>query len=215
MPHLNIGLLGGTFNPIHRGHIELGLQVKESFGLDQVLFILSAQPPHKRSRKIADADVRWRMLQVALAPHPGLVPCDLEIRRPEPSWTIATVEELKRRQPGDTFYFISGSEGFLKIRTWKEYRRLLLLLFFIIVLRRAAHLAPLTRILNEEGIPLQARLQPGAVPPGAFIHRYPSPYLSLSSTRVRRLRRQQQSLSGLVDPRVHKLMEEYRLYENR
>src|SRR5512137_1629981 len=96
-----VGLLGGTFNPVHRGHIELGLRVREDFGLDRILYILSARPPHKRNRGVPDARVRFRMLEKALKPYPELVPCDMEIGRAEPSWTIDTILELKDRRPAD------------------------------------------------------------------------------------------------------------------
>ena len=117
------GLLGGTFNPVHRGHIELGLKIKAAFGLDRILYILSAQPPHKKRQAMPAAELRLAMLKAALLPHPGLLPCDLELRRRGESWTIDTIRELKAAQPDECFYFITGSEGFLKIRTWKEYRR--------------------------------------------------------------------------------------------
>ena len=179
------GLLGGTFNPVHRGHIELGLKIKAAFGLNRVLYILSAQPPHKKRQTLPPAELRLAMLQAALRPHPGLLPCDLELRRQGDSWTIDTIRELKAASPRERFYFITGSEGFLKIRTWKEYRRILHEVFFIIVLRQPGHRAQVERLLREEGIPLRpgsrrsrpaARRFPALVRlglPGALRHRHP------------------------------------------
>jgi nicotinate (nicotinamide) nucleotide adenylyltransferase len=156
------GLLGGTFNPVHRGHIELGLKIKDAFGLDRVLFILSARPPHKKRQSLPPAELRLAMLQAALKPHPGLETCDLELHRQGDSWTIDTIAELKAAAPGERFYFITGSEGFLKIRTWREYRRLLAEVFFIIILRRPSHRPKVERLLREEGVPLR----PGPDDPG-------------------------------------------------
>jgi nicotinate-nucleotide adenylyltransferase len=208
-----IGLLGGTFNPVHRGHIELGLKVREAFGLDRILYILSARPPHKQSRKIPGATVRFRMLEKALKPYPKLVPCDLEIKRPEPSWTVDTITELKARFPGDRFYFITGSEGFLKIRTWKEYRKVLESVSVIIVVRRADHLRKVETILREEAVPFTVGRKPAPAFPGAYIYQYPSSHLTLSSTIIRRRIRLHQDVRGVVDQK--NIAEVYKLYENQ
>ncbi len=86
-----IGILGGTFNPVHRGHIQLGLNMREAFRLDEVLYILSAIPPHKKAPHLVSAQLRWEMLEQALAPFPFLVPCDIEKKRPNDSWTTDTI----------------------------------------------------------------------------------------------------------------------------
>jgi nicotinate-nucleotide adenylyltransferase len=211
-PH-KVGLLGGTFNPVHRGHIELGLKIKAAFGLDKVLYILSAQPPHKKRQAIPAAELRLAMLRAALRPHPGLEPCDLELHRQGNSWTIDTVRELKAAYPGERFYFIAGSEGFLKIRTWKEYRRLLREVFFIIVLRRPDHRAGVERLLREEGVPLLPEGREAEGPPGAFLHSYVSDYLELSATAIRRRVSHGQDISPYVERNVQKIMEEIKLYE--
>lgn len=208
-----VGLLGGTFNPVHQGHIELGLRVREAFGLDRILYILSARPPHKPIRSIPDAAVRFRMLEKALRPHPGLVPCDLEIGREQPSWTIDTILELKNRFPGDIFYFITGSEGFLKIRTWKEYRNVLDSVRFIIVLRRHDHGPKIEQILKDEAVTIIHGTAPAADPPSAYLVQYPSPHLTLSSTRIRKRISLHQDVAGMVDPK--NIAEVNELYENQ
>jgi nicotinate-nucleotide adenylyltransferase len=207
------GLLGGTFNPVHRGHIELGLRIKQAFGLDRVLYILSARPPHKKRQALPPAELRLAMLRAALLPHPGLEPCDLELKRRGFSWTIDTLHELKASRPGERFYFIAGSEGFLKIRTWKDYRQVLREVLLVIVLRSRRHRAPVERLLREEGVPLRG--EPGDVqgPPGAFLHSYLSDYLELSATAIRRRRSHGQDVSPYVEKNVHRIMEEIKLYE--
>lgn len=207
------GLLGGTFNPVHRGHIELGLKIKDAFGLNRVLFILSARPPHKKRQELPPAELRLAMLQAALRPHPGLLPCDLELRRQGYSWTSDTIAELKTASPLESFYFITGSEGFLKIRTWKEYRRILREVFFIIVLRRPSHRLQVERLLREEGVPLLREPDDHGLPPGAFLHAYVSDYLDLSATAIRKRRAHGQDISPYVEKNVQKIMEEINLYE--
>ncbi len=229
-----VGLLGGTFNPVHRGHVDLGLHVYEAFGLDRVLYILSAQPPHKRNLEVAPAALRWRMLKQALAPYPQLEPCDIEVKRPTWSWTIDTVEALKKESPQTDFYFISGSEGFLKIRTWKEYKRLLRALSFIVILRTPSHKDDIAALLAGEelnppvpvpggGNTAASPLTPGnpsnANPPASgstsvYLHAYESEKLGISSTLIRKKVKRSQDIGGLVDTTVKKIMEENSLYEH-
>jgi nicotinate-nucleotide adenylyltransferase len=206
-------LLGGTFNPVHRGHIELGLKIKAAFGLDRILYILSAQPPHKKRQAMPAAELRLAMLEAALLPHPGLVPCDLELHRRGDSWTVDTIRELKAAQPNELFYFITGSEGFLKIRTWKEYRLVLQDVFFIIVLRRAGHRRKVEELLREEGIPCDRESENPGKPPAAFLHEYASDYLELSATAIRKRMARGLDISPYVEKNVQRIMEEIKLYE--
>ena len=207
------GLLGGTFNPVHRGHIELGLKIKAAFGLDKILYILSAQPPHKKRQAMPAAELRLAMLKAALLPHPGLLPCDLELRRRGESWTIDTIRELKAAQPDECFYFITGSEGFLKIRTWKEYRHVLQEVYFIIVLRQGGHRQKVEKLLREENIPFDRKSENSGPLPAAFLHTYSSDYLELSATAIRKKMSRGQDVSPYVEKNVQKIMEEIKLYE--
>lgn len=216
-----IGLLGGTFNPIHRGHIDLGLKIREAFLLKEILYILSARPPHKKGLEIAAIDLRWEMLKKALEPFPHLVPCDMEIRRSADSWTIDTVNELMAQHPDQQYYFISGSEGFLKIKTWKNYKKLLNTLSFIVVLRKDSHQTAVEELLKEEGLTpcyssnvTQQKPNP-AGKPAAYIFSYQSQHLAISSTLIRK----KIKLSGyklvenFVSEEVKKIMEGNNLYE--
>lgn len=207
-----IGLLGGTFNPIHLGHIELGLQVVRAFDLNRILYILSANPPHKDSAGIVDAKLRWKMLWMALKPFPELEPCDVEMKRKTPSWTFQTIGALKRNFPNHVFYFVSGSEGFLKIRTWKNYRSLLSSIFFIVVLRKPSHKPKLEALLRRENIPLKPACQPGIEPPCVFLFGYRSERLEISSTKIRKWARNQGSLNAFIPDEVEKFIQEHNLY---
>ena len=147
-----VGLLGGTFNPIHYGHIDLGLHVRDAFSLDKVLYILSARPPHKQEMHMVPAQIRYLMLGKALAPHRGFEPCDIEMKRPDFSYTYQTIAQLNELYPDTEFYFLSGSEGFLKIRTWKNYKTLLRELSFIVVLREDSAAKEVEKLLTGENI---------------------------------------------------------------
>ncbi len=207
-----IGLLGGTFNPVHNGHIEIGLKVLEAFDLEQILYVLSANPPHKQSIVRTPARIRWKMLDRALVPFPGLVSCDVEMKRSRPSWTIKTIQILKKAYPEKLFYFISGSEGFLKIKSWKNYRQLLQSVFFIVLLRKLPHLQKVQDLLMAEDIPCCLNAGFTLDLPGVYIYAYESPQLQLSSTRIRKQIRLNQPVVQLVPEEVMKLIEENNLY---
>ncbi|MDY0297480.1 MAG: nicotinate (nicotinamide) nucleotide adenylyltransferase [Acidobacteriota bacterium] len=209
---LDIGLLGGTFNPVHRGHVELGIRVGNTFHLDRILYVLSARPPHKSLEELAPVRDRLEMLQVALAPYPRLEACDMEMHRHGRSYSIDTVESLKRRFPRNRFFFISGSEGFLQIPTWKEWRRLLQALVFIVVLREPAHLDELRCLLRPEKVPIRLYPLRFDQPPGVNILAYDSETLPFSSTRIRRRRSGGGEAPDMLDPHVESIMEEKGLY---
>lgn len=209
-----VGLLGGTFNPTHLGHVELGLKIRTAFRLDKVLYILSAKPPHKQQERIPPAPIRWQMLNKALDPFPELVPCDIEMKRPNYSWTCQTIEELRRKFPGNFFYFISGSEGFLRIRTWKNYRELLKSLSFIVVLRADKDKEKVETLLKEENLTPCFDLNRLTETPVVYIYSYYSDKLFISSTLIRKKRRLCEAVDDLVDKEVNKIMSEYKLYES-
>jgi nicotinate-nucleotide adenylyltransferase len=212
-----IGILGGTFNPVHLGHIDMGSQVKNDFQLDQILYILSAKPPHKKNHELVEEELRWQMLNEALAPYPYLVPSDIEMKRPLDSWTIDTIQQLKEAHPCDRFYFLSGSEGFLKIRTWKNYKQLLRMLSFIILLRQDSHKQAVQNLLKNEGIETTEfngnTSEESAGKPIYYMYKYVSEKLYISSTLIRSKIKNSEPIADMVHPGVKKIMEEKRLYE--
>jgi nicotinate-nucleotide adenylyltransferase len=133
---MHIGLFGGTFNPVHIGHLRAALEVKEGFDLDQVILIPAALPPHKMPGEVADAADRLQMLNLALEDTPGLTISEVELKRSGPSYTIDTVAHFKHTLPDQSrIYLIMGMDAFLEIDTWKSYDELLLQIPFIIINR--------------------------------------------------------------------------------
>jgi len=145
-----IGLFGGTFNPIHNGHLHVADVVREQVHLDRILFIPSGLPPHKQAAVCAPAHHRLAMLQHALSEHPYYEVSDLECRRSETSYTIHTVEQLRRALPEDDLFFMIGADAFSELSSWKEAERLLTLCHFVIVTRPGARFTscPNLPILN-------------------------------------------------------------------
>ena len=133
---MHIGLFGGTFNPVHIGHLRAALEVKEGFDLDEVILIPAALPPHKMPVEVADAADRLQMLDLALEDTPGRNLSDVELKRAGPSYTIDTVEYFRQMLPDQSrIYLIMGMDAFLEIDTWKSYEELLLKIPFIIINR--------------------------------------------------------------------------------
>lgn len=219
MSKIRIGLLGGTFNPVHRGHVDLGLHIHKAFQLDKILYILSAQPPHKQDQNIAPPTLRFKMLGTALEKHPRLEPCDIEMKRNAWSWTIDTIKELKHIYPQSHMFFISGSEGFLKIRTWKNYKELLQLVSFIVVLRKPGHREAVEDLMKDENV--ETLSAPDSFKdsemntPAVYMYAYQSDKLFISSTLVRERVKSAQPIDGLVEEEVEKIMEDNKLYERR
>ena len=209
-----IGLLGGTFDPVHKGHIELGLKILDAFKLNKILYILSANPPHKKETSVACTEIRWKMLCKALEPFPSLVPSDIEMKRNKFSWTFDTIEMLKKDHPDDLFFFISGSEGFLKIKTWKKYKNLLKSTSFVVVLREKKHRDIIQNLLNEENIPVCFDVSKQIDSPCVYICSYDSDKLFISSTFIREKIKFSESIEDLVQIEIKKIMEEYNLYGN-
>lgn len=115
---MEIGLLFGTFNPIHKGHWLIASCAKEQFSLEKVLFITSPNPPHRDDQLLAPK-ARFEMVEAALLGSPHFAPSDIELLRDGPSYTIDTIEELEKTYPADTrFNLILGEDNLLQLDTW-------------------------------------------------------------------------------------------------
>lgn len=129
-----IGLFGGTFNPIHRGHLRAAASVRKGFVLDRVVFIPAADPPHKHSKDIAPASDRLEMARLATANLENTVVSDVELVRSGPSYTIDTVRHFKTQFDADAqLFFIVGGDAFLEIDTWKNFEDLFLSIPMIVL----------------------------------------------------------------------------------
>ena len=133
-------VLGGSFNPIHYGHLLLADEVLDALGLDRVLFVPAAQPPHKPNAQLAPARDRHAMVRLAIAGHPKFAVSDLELRRSGPSYTVDTLDAL--RIPREELFLIVGSETFLDLLTWRTPRRVAGLAQIVVVPRTGSAFDP-------------------------------------------------------------------------
>ena len=133
---MRIGLFGGTFNPVHLGHLRAAVDVRAGFDLDEIFLIPAALPPHKVSGELADSADRLRMLNLALGADSELKVSDVELNRSGPSYTIDTVHHFQQTLPADTrLHLIMGLDAFLEIDTWKSFRELLSQIPLIVINR--------------------------------------------------------------------------------
>ncbi len=133
---MKIAVLGGTFNPIHYGHLRIAEEAREAMGLDRVVFMPANQPPHKDEPDLPPAQKRLEMVRIAIAGNPCFEASDIEIKRGGRSYTVDTVRELKKAGgDGLSVSLIIGNDSFNDITTWCDYEELLTTASFIIVPR--------------------------------------------------------------------------------
>ena len=121
---MKIGLYGGTFDPIHKGHILPVREARRVLGLDQVIYMPTAQPPHKGT-VTASAEARFAMVELALLWEPGMVTSTFEITRPGPTYTIDSVNHLRTTRPDDEIVLIVGSDAFATFDAWRSWQEIL------------------------------------------------------------------------------------------
>jgi nicotinate-nucleotide adenylyltransferase len=143
------GIMGGTFDPVHNGHLAAARQLREVADLVEVWLMPNAMPPHRSAAPVASADDRLRMVRLAVDSQPGLVPSALEVDRGGISYTVETVRELGRAFPERPFAILLGSDVALQIRSWHDADALLHETRFVIFNRPETTLAPQT--LHELG----------------------------------------------------------------
>ncbi len=215
-----IGLFGGTFDPIHNGHLRAVRLVQRRFGLDRVFFIPAAIPPHKARPDMAPARDRLRMTALALAGHDSWTASPVELRAGGPSYSIRTIETMRRRFPRARLFFIVGADTFLEIKTWREWERVLRRCAFIVMTRPGSRLGAAASVLGPAWKDALRRVAPGErlldgafEPPGVFF--LPIAALPVSSTEIRARAREGRSLAGLVPPAVADHIRTKRLYRER
>lgn len=211
-----IGVLGGTFDPVHLGHLASATQVARAFDLTTVLLVLSARPPHKPTRQPAPVGDRWEMLRLATRSQALLHPSDIELRRPGPSYTVDTLLEVTRQHPGCEVFLIVGIDAYQEVNTWHRPERLLELANIIVTTR--------------PGFPLPAS---GVAPPFAARgeccydssiggHRHQSGHrlfvhtldgLTISSSEIRQQAAAGVDVSDLTGREVAAYIRSHRLYE--
>ena len=122
---MKLGVFGGTFNPIHMGHLRSAEEVREKLGLDKVIFVPARLPPHKTCENLADPDFRLRLVRLAVAGNPAFEVSDLELTREGPSYSADTLRQIRAAENPDELWFIMGADQYRELHTWFNFREIL------------------------------------------------------------------------------------------
>lgn len=220
---MRLGLLGGSFNPIHNGHLAVAIQARERLCLDLILFIPSGEPPHKRNGSLAPAKDRYEMVRLAIADNPGFAISDVEVRRKGKSYSIDTIREIRRRvEPSTELYFLIGLDAFLEFPSWKEPRTLLETCRFVVISRPGRSFQSLANLPILPPLDPQAlsQLDAGgitkleiALPSSPGIICLPLPPCPISASDIRERIRHNASLANVLPPPVESYILQHRLYQ--
>lgn len=217
-----LGLFGGSFNPIHNGHLEIARQTHKLLALDRILFIPTGNPPHKQTGALAPARHRYEMVRLAIADDPAFALSDIEIARQGKSYSIDTVRELQRQQgPDTTLFFVIGLDAFLDLPTWREPEALLAACSFVVISRpgqtyRALASLPLLPKIDADRL---AGLDSGLIhsltlplPSGRELICLPLPPCPISASDIRQRIQQGAALANLLPPSVESYILHHQLY---
>jgi len=201
---LRQGILGGTFDPIHVGHLRLAEEVGEAFGLEKVYLIPAASPPHKGGKEITAFHHRFEMTRIAVEGSSLLSAFDLEGRRKGLSYSIETLKEFHRLHPSDLdLFFILGADAFLEIETWKDYRALFRYAHFVVIQRPGIPAGKTETHLFSLGISFTKETEGRFVgPSGNVVFFTETTLMDISSTEIREKVAEGKSIRYLVPESV-------------
>jgi nicotinate-nucleotide adenylyltransferase len=202
-PAERIGVLGGTFDPPHVGHLWLATLAADVLDLHRVLFMPAAQPPHKRGQRISGATDRLLMTRLAIAENPAFELSAIEMERPGPSYTVDSIEELQRQfGPRVTLFLVMAADSLEQIGTWREPERLLALVEWAV--------GPRPGVALPDRRQLEARFGEAA----HRVHLLEGPSLDVSSSEIRRRVAGGHAIRYLVPRAVEELIAERGLYRS-
>jgi nicotinate-nucleotide adenylyltransferase len=214
-----LGILGGTFNPVHFGHLAAAEEVRDRLKLEKIIFIPSFLPPHKIDDDIPSAVQRQEMVRLAIKGNAHFTVSDMEIRRGGRSYTIDTIRALQQFHPGAELYFLTGLDSFLEIRTWKDWDKLMTLCSFVVLSRDGYRFCDIAQLgfldVSERNLSaLDAREKDQVVITAGSNRVYLEriPFYDISSTDIRTRVREGRSIKYHLPDAVEHYIIENKLY---
>lgn len=194
---IRIGLFGGSFDPIHNGHLQLANWTKNKLSLNRIIFIPAAIPPHKQNLKLTDSDHRYRMVQIAIENYPDFDISDVELERNGISYTIDTILYFKNKFEisKSNLFLIIGADSLLDFPNWKDPDKIVKNSQLIVLQRPEIYLDKSEPKFRRQAIILQ------------------SPLINISATDIRRRIKRGESISQFVPPAVERYIYEHNLYK--
>ncbi|MFZ3131418.1 MAG: nicotinate-nucleotide adenylyltransferase [Desulfosporosinus sp.] len=199
-----LGIMGGTFDPIHYGHLVAAEMARTKFNLNKVLFIPSGTPPHKDRSDITAAGLRFEMVERAIQDNPAFDISALELGRKGPSYTVDTLRVLHRTWPEHKLYFITGSDALRQIFSWREVEEILMMTEFIGAARPGFDASDFLLQVQKECPETQGR-----------IHYIEVPALAISSTDIRARVKRGQPIRYLLPEPVRLYIQQHGLYSEQ
>ena len=219
---MKLGLLGGSFNPMHDGHLAIARQTREALELDQILYIPTSHPPHKPNGSLAPAQDRYEMVRLAIASDPAFAISDVEIRRPGKSYSIDTIRQLQQEYgPHTQLFFLIGLDAFLDFPSWRDPRTLLELCSFVVLSRPGLSFRSLSTVplLPPIPYPSLAELDAGRIfrieaqIGGQRLICLKQPPCPISASDIRARIRQGLPVANLLPPLVESYILRHHLYQ--
>lgn len=200
---IKAGIMGGTFNPVHKAHIELARQAYEQLGLDKVIFIPSKNPPHKTNIEIASDEHRFNMLKLAISGNSHFELSDIELKREGITYTLDTVSKLKTANPDIEYYFIIGGDSFMNFLKWRKPEEIIKYCRIV-----AAGRAGYTKEqLDRQALNIKQSL-------GTTVEFIDIPDMAISSEMIRRFISEGNAVSDCIPEKVYEYILKHKLYQN-
>ena len=184
-----VGIYGGSFDPIHHGHLILAREAREALDLEKVIFVPAAVSPFKGRAAAASGDMRLKMLQGAIESEEGFAIDDCELRRPPPSWTIDTVLEIRKRETDSEIYLLIGEDNVASLDRWRRFDDLKEMVRFVVLDRTGSQKLYNYRIVRRK--------------------------IDISATDIRKRVARGQSIRYLVPPAVEEIIQRQKLYREQ
>ena len=206
-----IGILGGTFDPIHYGHLRTALDVQEALGLERIHFVPLKHAVH-REQPGTSAELRASMVQSAVARHPAFVMDDRELHNDRPSYSLYTLQSFRRQMPHSPLCFLLGMDAFRDFLSWHQPMEFLELAHLVVMHRPGKEMLDiqLQQLVAERSVEDAALLRRQ---PGGSIMFHPVTQLAISATDIRRRAQQGRSLRYLLPDAVITIIEQLKLYQ--
>lgn len=188
-----IGILGGTFDPVHNGHISIAKSFRDSKYLNELWILLTPDPPHKQDHPVADFNTRFEMLKAAMADYSDIKISDIEKNLPTPSYTIQTLSHLTEKHPGNNFYLCMGEDSLASFKDWHKWQEILRFCRLLVAERPNGH-AKVDSLIEEHA---------------HFISHVP---IEISSTEIRNRIATGKDISRFVPRKVEQIIRKNDLY---
>lgn len=198
---MKIGVMGGTFDPIHIGHLISAEYARENMKLDKVLFMPSGRHPFKEDNKVSSPDIRVEMTSLAVAENPYFEVCEIGVNKQSIDYTIDDVREIREEYPDDEIYFIIGSDIIDQIEKWKDFYKLTKLCKFVLFDRWGKEEDRINEKIKELELLYKFDIQ-----------KIKSPIIEISSTAIRNRRREELSIEHMLPKTVEDYIIKYGIY---